>query len=146
MAILNRRARYEYHIVETYEAGMMLAGPEVKSLRAGQANLAEAHCMIRQEKVLLINCHISPYKPAGRNNLLEPARSRQLLLNRREINRLMGKLKEKGHTIVPLKIYFNERGYAKIQIALALGKKAHDKRHSTKERDVARDLQRKYKM
>ncbi len=146
MAIINRRARYEYHFIENFEVGIMLAGPEVKSLRNGQANLAEAHCLIRDERVWLINCHISPYKPAARNNPLEPARSRELLMRKREINRLLGKLKEKGLTLVPLKFYFNERGYAKLSIALARGKKDYDKRHAIRERDVSRDLQRQYKM
>ena len=145
MSIINRRARHEYHILETYEAGMMLKGPEVKSIRAGQVNLAEAHCLIRNERLLLSGCHISPYKPAALNNP-EPIRSRELLLRKREILKLIGKLKEKGLTLVPLKIYFNERGYAKIQVGLARGKKLHDKRQDSKERDVKRDLQRQYKM
>ncbi len=146
MAILNKRARHEYHILETYEAGMILTGPEVKSLRAGQANLKEAHCVIRNDKLLLIGCHISPYKPAARNNPVDPARTKELLLRKKEIEKLIGKLKEKGLTLVPLKIYFNERGYAKIEIGLARGKKLYDKRQDSKERDVKRDLQRKYKM
>lgn len=146
MATVNRRARHEYHILETYEAGMILTGPEVKSIRAGQANLAEAHCIIRNEKLLLIGCHISPYKPAAMNNPKEPARSRELLLHKKEIQRLLGKLKEKGLTLVPLKLYFNERGYAKLEIGLGRGKKFYDKRQDKKERDVKRDLQRKYKV
>lgn len=146
MAIVNRRARHEYHILETYEAGMILTGPEVKSIRAGQANLAEAHCIIRKEKLLLIGCHISPYKPAAMNNPSEPARSRQLLLHKKEMLRLIGKLKEKGLTLVPLKLYFNERGFAKLEIGLGQGKKLYDKRHDKKERDVKRDLQRQYKV
>jgi len=146
MAIVNRRARHDYRILETCEAGIMLTGPEVKSIRAGQANLAESHCLIRQDKLLLIGCHISPYKPAAMNNPQDPARSRQLLLHKREVERLLGKLKTKGLTIVPLKLYFNARGYAKLEIGLAQGKKHYDKRQDLKERDVKRDLQRKYKM
>ncbi|MDQ7001264.1 MAG: SsrA-binding protein SmpB [Ghiorsea sp.] len=146
MAILNKRARHEYHILETYEAGMILTGPEVKSLRAGQANLKEAHCVIRNDKLLLIGCHVSPYKPAARNNPVDPARTKELLLRKKEIEKLMGKLKEQGLTLVPLKVYFNAHGYAKIEIGLARGKKLHDKRQDSKERDVKRDLQRKYKM
>jgi SsrA-binding protein len=146
MAILNKRARHEYHILETYEAGMILTGPEVKSLRAGQANLKEAHCLIRNEKLLLIGCHISPYKPAARNNPVEPARTRELLLHKKELNKLLGKLKEKGLALVPLKIFFNNGGYAKIEVGLGRGKKMYDKRQDSKERDVKRDLQRKYKM
>jgi len=146
MAILNRRARHEYHILDTYEVGMVLTGPEVKSIRTGQANLAEAHCLIRTDKLLLIGCHISPYKPAYMNNPSDPARSRQLLMHKKEQMKLVGKLKEKGLTLVPLKMYFNERGYAKLQIGLARGKKDHDKRQDKKERDIKRDLQRQYKM
>jgi SsrA-binding protein len=146
MAIINRRARHEYHILETFEAGIMLTGPEVKSIRLGQANLAEAHCIIRNRRVLLIGCHISPYKPAAMNNPGDPTRSRQLLLHKQELNRLTGKLKEKGLTLVPLKLYFNERGLAKLEIGLARGKKLYDKRQADKERDVRRDLQRRYKM
>ncbi len=145
MAIINRRVRHEYHILETFEAGIILTGPEVKSIRQGQANLAEAHCIIRNERLLLIGCHISPYKPAAMNNPSEPARSRELLLHKKEIQRLLGKLKEQGLTIVPLKLFFNERGFAKLEIGLARGKKMHDKRQAIKDRDVKRDLQRKYK-
>ncbi len=146
MAIVNRRARHEYHILETFEAGIILTGPEVKSVRAGQANLAEAHCIVRGERVLLVGCHISPYKPAAMNNPKDPARSRELLLHKRQIRYLIGKLREKGLALVPLKLYFNERGYAKLEIALARGKKLHDKRHALKERDVKRELQRRYKV
>lgn len=146
MAIVNRRARHEYHILESYEAGIILTGPEVKSIRAGLANLAEGHCIIRNNRVLLIGCHISPYKPAAMNNPKEPTRSRELLLHKKEVERLLGKLKEQGLTLVPLKLYFNERNYAKLEIGLARGKKMHDKRHDLKERDIRRDLQRQYKV
>jgi SsrA-binding protein len=146
MAIVNRRARHEYHILETFETGMILTGPEVKSIRLGQANLAEAHCIIRNSRVLLIGCHISPYKPAAMNNPAEPARTRELLLKKHELERLMGKLKEQGLTLVPLKLYFNARNFAKLEIGLARGKKMHDKRRDLKERDVKRDLQRRYKV
>ena len=146
MAIINRRARHEYHILETFEAGIMLTGPEVKSIRLGQANLAEAHCIIRNNCVLLIGCHISPYKPAAMNNPDDPTRSRQLLLHKQELSRLTGTLKEKGLTLVPLKLFFNERGFAKLEIGLARGKKLYDKRQAEKDRDVHRDLQRRYKM
>ena len=146
MAIVNRRARHEYHILETFEAGIILTGPEVKSIRAGQANLAEAHCIIRNEHVLLIGCHISPYKPAYMNNPADPARTKELLLHKKEVQRLLGKLKEKGLALVPLKLYFNERNFAKLEIGLARGKKMHDKRQDVKERDIKRDLQRRYKV
>lgn len=146
MTTINRRARHEYHILETFETGMILTGPEVKSIRLGQANLAEAHCIVRNNRVLLIGCHISPYKPAAMNNPKEPARTRELLLKKREVERLMGKLKEQGLTLVPLKLYFNARNFAKLEIGLARGKKMHDKRRDLKERDVKRDLQRRYKV
>jgi len=146
MAIINRKARHEYHILETFEAGMILTGPEVKSIRLGQANLAEAHCLIRRGRVLLMGCHISPYKPAAMNNPNDPARTRELLLKKHEIDRLEGKLKEQGLALVPLKLYFNARNFAKLEIGLARGKKMYDKRRDLKERDVKRDLQRRYKM
>ncbi len=145
MAIVNRRARHDYHILETFEAGIILTGPEVKSIRAGQASLAEAHCIVRNGKVLLVGCHINPYKPAAMNNPADPRRTRELLLHKREISRLTGKLKEKGLALVPLKLYFNERGYAKLQLGLCRGKKLYDKRHAIKEREVKRDLARRYK-
>jgi len=145
MAIVNRKARHEYIILDTMEAGIMLLGPEVKSLRAGQGNLTEAHCIVRNETVLLIGSHINPYPPAARNNPVDPTRTRQLLLHKSQITKLIGKLKEKGVTLVPLKLYFNERGRAKLEIGLARGKKMHDKRHALKERDVQRQLQRDYK-
>ncbi len=146
MTTINRRTRHEYHILETFETGMILTGPEVKSIRLGQVNLAEAHCIVRNNRVLLIGCHISPYKPAAMNNPKEPARTRELLLKKREVERLMGKLKEQGLTLVPLKLYFNARNFAKLEIGLARGKKMHDKRRDMKERDVKRDLQRRYKV
>ncbi|MDX8409276.1 MAG: SsrA-binding protein SmpB [Mariprofundales bacterium] len=145
MALINRKARHEYHILETMEAGIMLLGPEVKSLRAGQGNLTEAHCIIRNEAAMLIGSHINPYPPAASHNHPDPTRTRKLLLHKSQIKRLIGKLKEKGLTLVPLKLYFNERGMAKLEIGLARGKKMHDKRHALKERDVQRDLQRNFK-
>ncbi|MBF0282108.1 MAG: SsrA-binding protein SmpB [Zetaproteobacteria bacterium] len=146
MNIVNRRARHEYHILETLEAGIMLIGPEVKSIRAGQANLSEAHCIIRNERLLLIGCHISAYKPAAMNNASDRTRSRELLLHKKELQKLIGKIKEKGITIIPLKLYFNARGYAKLEVALAKGKKLYDKRQDSKERDIKRDLERNYKV
>jgi len=123
----------------------MLTGPEVKSLRAGHASLAEAHCIVRGTRVLLIGCHIQPYRPAAANNPDDPRRTRTLLLHRQEIGKLIGKLHEKGLTLIPLKLYFNERGLAKLQLGLSRGKKLYDKRHDMKERDIKRDLQRNYK-
>lgn len=145
MSIENRKARYEYHILETFEAGIMLSGPEVKSLRAGQASLAEAHCIVRGNRVLLIGCHIQPYKPAAANNPEDPRRTRILLLHKQEISKLIGKLHEKGLTLIPLKLYFNERGLAKLELGLCRGKKLYDKRQDIKVRDIKRDLARNYK-
>jgi SsrA-binding protein len=145
MSIENRKARHEYHILETFEAGIMLSGPEVKSLRAGQASLGEAHCILRGHRVLLIACHIQPYKPAAANNPEDPRRTRTLLLHKQEISKLVGKLHEKGLTLIPLKLYFNERGLAKLQLGLCRGKKLYDKRQDIKVRDIKRDLARHYK-
>jgi len=141
MAINNRRARYDYELLETIEAGIILNGPEVKSLDAGQASLNEAHCIIKNGKVILIGCHINSYKPAGEENG-DPTRSRVLLLKKIEIERLSGKIKERGLTVVPVKIYRSESGFFKIEIALARGKKNYDKKRALKERDIARDTRK----
>ncbi len=146
MAIVNRKARHDYHILETFEAGMILMGPEVKSIRLGQASLAEAHCIVRNGKVLLIGCHINAYKPATMNNPGDPTRTRELLLHKAEVRKLTGKLHEKGLTLIPLKLFFNACGYAKLELGLARGKKLYDKRQAMKERDVKRDLARHYKL
>ncbi|MDX8390960.1 MAG: SsrA-binding protein SmpB [Mariprofundaceae bacterium] len=145
MSIINRKARHDYHLLESFEAGMMLIGPEVKSLRAGQGSLAEAHCIVRGNRVLLIGCHIQPYRPAAANNPDDPRRTRTLLLHKEETRKLIGKLNEKGLTLIPLKLYFNERGLAKLQLGLCRGKKLYDKRHALKERDIKRDMARDYK-
>ena len=145
MSMINRTARHDYNILETFEAGIMLTGPEVKSLRAGHASLAEAHCIVRGTRALLIGCHIQPYKPAAANNPDDPRRTRTLLLHKNELGKLIGKLNEKGLTLIPLKLYFNERGLAKLQLGLCRGKKLYDKRHDMKERDIKRDLERNYK-
>ena len=145
MSLLNRKARHDYHILETFEAGIMLTGPEVKSLRSGLASLGEAHCIVRSNRVLLIGCHIQPYRPAAENNPDDPSRTRTLLLHKQEISKLIGKLNEKGLTLIPLKLYFNEKSLAKLQLGLARGKKLYDKRHDLKERDVKRDMDRNYK-
>jgi len=145
MSMLNRKARHEYSVLETFEVGIMLLGPEVKSLRAGHASLAEAHCIVRGNRALLIGCHIQPYRPAALNNPADPRRTRTLLMHRQELSKLIGKLHEKGLTLIPLKLYFNERGLAKLQLGLCRGKKLYDKRHDLKERDVRRDIQRNYK-
>ncbi|EAX47703.1 SsrA-binding protein [Thermosinus carboxydivorans Nor1] len=136
----NRKARHDYHIHETYEAGIVLTGTEVKSLRAGKANLKDSYARIENAEVMLHNMHISPYEQGNRFNH-EPLRTRKLLLHRYEINKLIGKTKEKGYTLVPLKIYFT-RGKAKVELALASGKKLYDKREDMAERDARREMDR----
>ena len=137
----NRRARFDYEILDTVEAGIILTGSEVKSLREGRASLSEAHAGEMGGDLWLFNVHIPEYGPANRFGH-EPKRPRKLLLHRREINRLIGAVQKEGMTIVPLKIYFNERGIAKLLIALARGKKAHDKRETEKKRDWQREKAR----
>ena len=136
----NRKARFEYEILDTFEAGIALLGPEVKSLRAGNANLTDAYAIVRRGEVFLVNAHIGPYDQAGRANAA-PRRERKLLLHRAEIQRLTGRVAERGFTLVPLELYFKQ-GRAKIQLGLARGKKAHDKRETIRERESEREVQR----
>jgi SsrA-binding protein len=136
----NRKARHEYEILETFEAGMALKGPEVKSLRDGKASFQDSYAMVERGEVWLHSLHISPYEQANRFNQ-DPLRVRKLLLNRHEIRRLVGKVEEKGLTLVPLEIYFL-RGRAKVQLALARGKKLHDKREALKQRQLDREARR----
>jgi len=136
----NRKARFEYEILDTLEAGIALLGPEVKSLRAGNANLGDAYAIVRRGEVFLVNAHIGPYDQAGRANAA-PRRERKLLLHRAEIARFAGRAAERGFTLVPLELYFKQ-GRAKIQLGLARGKKAHDKRETIRERDSEREIQR----
>lgn len=136
----NRKARHEYEILETFEAGMALKGPEVKSLRVGKASFQDAYAMVERGEVWLYSLHISPYEQANRFNE-DPLRVRKLLLNRHEIRRLVGKVEEKGLTLVPLEIYFL-RGRAKVQLALARGRKLHDKREALKQRQLDREARR----
>jgi len=133
----NRRARRDYHIEDTVDAGLVLLGSEVKSLRAGQASLAESYAGPKDDAIWLLNCHIPPYLQASRDNH-EARRPRKLLLRKREMNRLLEGVKQKGMTLVPLKIYFNDRGIAKLLLGLARGKKQYDKRRAEKERDWKR--------
>jgi SsrA-binding protein len=136
----NRRARFEYEILDTFEAGLVLLGPEVKSLRAGKANLADSYATIRRGEAWLVNAHISPYAQAGRDNP-EPRRERKLLLHRAEISRLQGRIAEKGLTLVPLELYFS-KGRAKVRLGLARGKRRHDKREAIRRREQDREMQR----
>ncbi|UAB77415.1 SsrA-binding protein SmpB [Erythrobacter sp. SCSIO 43205] len=137
----NRRARFDYHIEDKFEAGIALQGTEVKALRAGQATIAESYAEVRDGEVWLINSNIPEYSHGNRLNH-EPRRPRKLLLNAREINKLFGAVERKGMTLVPLSIYFNRTGRAKVELALAKGKQAHDKRATIKERDWKRDKAR----
>jgi SsrA-binding protein len=136
----NRKALHEYEIIDTWEAGLVLTGPEVKSIRAGKVSLAEAFARVENNEVWIHGMHVSPYDPASRWNV-DPLRSRKLLLNSREIRRLIGATQEKGLTLVPLDLYFR-RGYARVTLALARGKKLFDKRQALKERDAAREIER----
>jgi SsrA-binding protein len=140
----NRKARYDYMILETIETGMVLKGTEVKSLRAGGAHLKDSYASIERGELFLFKAHIGPYKYAYRFNH-EPERTRKLLAHAREIKRLTGKIKEKGLTLVPLKMYFNDDGKVKLELGLAKGKKAYDKRKTIADRDAKRDMERALK-
>ena len=134
----NRRARHEYHILETFEAGLALRGTEVKSLRMGKASLPESYARVENGEVFLLNAHIDEYDRGNRFNH-DPTRRRKLLLHRREINRLIGRVEERGLTLVPLRMYFR-RGKAKVELALARGKKTHDKREDIARREAEREI------
>ena len=137
----NRKARYNFAIEDNFEAGLMLTGTEVKSLRNGKANIAESYVSFEDDELWLINCHVPEYLQANRNNH-EPRRRRKLLMSKREIIKLSQAIARDGMTVVPLKLYFNDRGMAKLEIALAKGKKNHDKRETEKKRDWQRDKAR----
>lgn len=141
ISILNKRARFEYEFLDVLEAGMVLTGTEIKSLRAGNASITDAYCAFEQGELFLINAHIAEFKQGNINNHA-PLRRRKLLLRRQELRKLENKLKDKGLTVVPVKIFESERGIAKIQIALAKGKKSFDKREDIKKRDVEREMAR----
>jgi SsrA-binding protein len=136
----NRRARHDYTILDTYEAGVVLTGTEVKALREGRANLSDSYGIVRNGEIYLLNLHISPYERASYNNH-EPTRTRKLLLHKREIARLIGAIERQGLTLVPLELYF-KRGIAKVAMALGKGKKLHDKREDAKARDADREIAR----
>jgi len=136
----NRRARFDYHLLETFEAGLALTGTEVKSLRSGKASIADAYGVVQGGEVFLLNAHIQPYERGGYVNH-EPTRSRKLLLHRREIRRLIGAVEREGLTLIPLELYF-KKGVAKVALALAKGKKLHDKRDTERQRDAEREMAR----
>lgn len=135
---VNKPARFHYEILETIEAGIVLQGSEVKSIRDGRISLKDAYADVQRGEVVLLNCHISPYEAANRFNH-EPERPRKLLLHRREIKRLTGKIQERGLTLVPMKVLLNDDGFVKVEIALAKGKKIYEKKEAIKERDRARE-------
>ena len=141
MEIKNRSAYFEYFIDAKYEAGMVLRGTEVKSLRAGRASFNDSYCLVHKGEVWLKSLHIAEYSHGTVNNH-EPLRDRKLLLQKREIKRIDAKLKEKGYTLIPLRIFLNEKNLVKVEIGLAKGKKLHDKRESIKKRETDREIKR----
>ena len=144
--IHNKRAEFEYFFVSTYEAGIMLAGTEIKSIRTGgSVNLKDAYCLFINNELYVRSLHISPYKHGTYNNH-EARRDRKLLLKKLELKKLLRKVKEKGASIIPFRLYFTERGFVKLEIALTKGKKSYDKRHAIKERENKRDMARLNKM
>ena len=136
----NKRARHDYHILDTWEAGLVLTGTEVKSLRDGKANLADSYAVVNGGEVFLLNLHIAPYEQGNQFNH-EPTRTRKLLLNKKEIRKMIGSVERQGLTLVPLELYFR-RGRAKVALALGKGKKLHDKRETARERDAEREIAR----
>lgn len=139
----NKKATHEYHIADSWEAGIVLVGPEVKSVRAGKISLAEAFARVDGEEVWLHGMHISPYEPASRENV-DPTRPRKLLLHRREIRRLIGAVQQKGYTLIPLDLYLS-KGRVKVTLALGRGKKLHDKRETVRRREAEREAERAMK-
>lgn len=143
--VLNKKARFDYHIEEDFEAGISLEGWEVKSLRAGRAQLKESYVIIKDNQLFLLGAHISPLPSASTHVHPDPTRTRRLLMHRKEIDRLMGYVERRGYTLVPLSLYW-KNGLAKLKIALAKGKKQHDKRAAIKQREWERDKQRVLKL
>ncbi len=140
----NKAAFHNYEIVESMEAGISLVGSEVKSIREGRVSLKESYAEIKNGEVFLVKCHISPYEAANRFNH-DPMRERKLLLHRREIKRLTGKIKERGFTLVPTKVFLNDKGKVKVEISLARGKRAYEKREVIKKRDLDREVRAELK-
>jgi len=137
---VNRRARHDYEIIETYDAGLVLTGTEIKSIRARRVDLGDAYAQVERGEMWLHNMHISPYEPGSRENPA-PRRTRKLLMHRREVNRLLGRTVERGLTIIPLRVYL-ERGYAKVELGLARGRRQWDKRRAIAEREARREEER----
>ncbi|MCX7642518.1 MAG: SsrA-binding protein SmpB [Armatimonadetes bacterium] len=138
---VNRKARHDYDILETYEAGIVLTGPEVKSVRQGKVSLSEAYARVNKGELWLYNMHIAPYDPVLQRNY-DPRQPRKLLMHRREIDKLMGLTQQRGLTLIPLRVYFNERGYAKVELGLAKGKRKVDRRREIMEREMKREVDR----
>lgn len=141
MEIKNRSAFFEYFIEDKYTAGIVLTGTEVKSLRSGKASFNDSYCIFHKGELFIRSLHITEYSHGSANNH-DPMRERKLLLNKKELRKMEGKIKEKGYTIVPLRIFFNENNIAKLEIGLGKGKKLHDKRESIRQRDVEREMKR----
>jgi SsrA-binding protein len=139
--IKNRKASFEYQFIATFVAGISLAGTEIKSIRNNKANISDAYCVFNGNELFVKNLHIAEYSNGGQNNH-EPKRERKLLLNKQELKKMLGKVKEKGNSIIPIRLFINEKGKAKLEIALAKGKKVYDKRESIKEKDQKKDMDR----
>jgi SsrA-binding protein len=139
--IKNRKASFEYQFIETYVAGIMLTGTEIKSIRQSKANLQDAYAVFLGEELYIRQLHISPYEQAAYYNH-DPVRDRKLLMQKRELKKLLGKLQDKGLTVIPTRLFTNDRGFAKLEIALAKGKKLYDKRDDIKEKDIRREMDR----
>lgn len=137
----NKKASHDYFIEDTYEAGMVLSGTEIKSIRTGKANISDSFCTIRNGEAFVHNMHVSPFEQGNRHNPSDPTRTRKLLLKRGEIDKLLGLIKQEGYTLIPLKIYVRN-GFAKLLLGVAKGKKLYDKRESAAKRDAQRDIQR----
>lgn len=142
--IKNKKASFEYSFIDTYTAGIQLTGTEIKSIRQGQANINDAFCVFQAGELFIRNMHIAPYFEGTYNNVPEK-RDRKLLLHKQELRKLQNKLKDQGLTIVPIRLFISDKGYAKLDIALAKGKKLYDKREDIKKRDISREVSRKLK-
>lgn len=143
--IVNRKASHLYHFLQSFEAGIQLNGGEVKSIKSGNANLSDAYCIVEHGEVWIKNLHVTEYKQSAEREY-NPKRNRKLLLNKTEIRKIERKIHEKGNTLIPYRIYLSDRGFIKLEIIIATGKKAFDKRESIKEKDQKRSMEREYKL